>query len=264
MHLDIYLQELEQRFIAGNATEHTYRSTLETLLQTAAPDITITNEPKQIACGAPDFVLTRNQIPLGYIETKDLANNLDNPQHAEQLNRYTESLSNLIFTNYLEFRLLRDGELIAHTQIATIINNKIKLLTQNFNQLTELLNTFIGYQGQSIATADDLAKRMASKARLLSNIIEQALTQDLAALSDNQINQNQIALVAQLKAFQQYLTSELSPAEFADAYAQTVTYGMFAARLRHRHIRFYPATSRRTDTGHQPVSTTILSAYRRL
>jgi hypothetical protein len=51
-----YLASIETALKAGNATEHTHRPTLKTLLESLVPDITATNEPKHIDCGAPDFM----------------------------------------------------------------------------------------------------------------------------------------------------------------------------------------------------------------
>ena len=89
MTLQTYLKQLDQHHKAGNATEHTYRPALQSLLEDMLHGIKVTNEPKQIECGAPDYVLTRNAIPLGYIEAKDLDKNLDDKAHAEQLRRHT-------------------------------------------------------------------------------------------------------------------------------------------------------------------------------
>ncbi len=58
-----YLQGIEQAYRAGNATEHTYRSNLKALVETLAPGVTATNEPKRVKCGAPDFIITRKQTP---------------------------------------------------------------------------------------------------------------------------------------------------------------------------------------------------------
>ncbi len=67
-----YLKSIEQIYRHGNATEHSYRSDLKILLEALSPGITATNEPKRVKCGAPDFIITNKQIPLGYIETKIL------------------------------------------------------------------------------------------------------------------------------------------------------------------------------------------------
>lgn len=65
---------------------------------------------------------------------------------------------------------------------------------------------------------------MAGKARLLSGVIEKALMSD-------EINQENSTLKDQMGAFKKILIHDITPKEFADVYAQTIAYGMFAARL---------------------------------
>ena len=230
MEIQKYLKQLGKQFNAGNATEHTYRPTLQTLLERILQGVSVTNEPKRIECGAPDYVLTRNDIPLGYIEAKDIDKDLADKTHKAQLRRYTDSLDNLIFTNYLTFRLYRDGKQVSETTIAEISNGHIQPRPDNFNAFTDLLDTFAGYQGQTITTANDLAKRMAHKARMLAEVIGKALqetddTTGEGSEAGNTMLQNQLA------TFRQHLIHGIAVHEFADIYAQTVAYGMFAARL---------------------------------
>ncbi|MGQ4809960.1 hypothetical protein NKDENANG_03403 [Candidatus Entotheonellaceae bacterium PAL068K] len=229
MSIAKYLKELNRQFSAGTATEHTHRPALKALLESAIPRALVTNEPRQIACGAPDFVLTRNGIPLGYIEAKDIDKNLDDPAHKEQLNRYTESLDNLIFTNYTEFRLFRDGRQVAGISIAKVSGNHIKPGPDNFDAFTDILKTFAGYEGQTITTAADLAGRMAVKARMLAGVITGALKRDTD--EPGRRGEMEGALQGQLEAFRKHLIHDIDAAAFADIYAQTVAYGLFAARL---------------------------------
>src|SRR5690554_4766511 len=65
---------------------------------------------------------------------------------------------------------------------------------------------------------------MAGKARLLSDVIGNAL------ISDEENHQNS-TLREQKQAFKEILIHDSSPIGFADVYAQTIAYGMFAARL---------------------------------
>lgn len=65
---------------------------------------------------------------------------------------------------------------------------------------------------------------MASKARMLADVIDKALT------SDEENNQN-TSLSDQMEAFKEVLIHDITPRQFADIYAQTIAYGMFAARL---------------------------------
>ena len=223
-----YLNQLDEIHKAGNATEHTYRAALQSLLETTLPDIAVTNEPKQIECGAPDYVLTRNAIPLGYIEAKDLDKDLDDKAHAEQLRRYTESLGNLIFTNYLEFRLIRDGAAVTTVCIAELRGARVQPKPDQFDALTDLLANFAGYDGTTIASANALAHHMAAKARLLARVIEQALHKDAGDANENSKGND---LQNQLAVFKKHLIHDIDRETFADIYAQTVAYGMFAARL---------------------------------
>ncbi len=223
-----YLKQLDRHYQAGNATEHTYRAALQSLLETTLPDIAVTNEPKQIECGAPDYVLTRNAIPLGYIEAKDLDKDLDDKAHAAQLRRYTESLGNLIFTNYLEFRLIRDGEAVVTVCIAELRGGRVKPKPDQFDAFADLLANFAGYDGTTIASANSLAHHMAAKARLLARVIEQALHKDTDGANENTEGSD---LQNQLAVFKKHLIHDIDRDAFADIYAQTVAYGMFAARL---------------------------------
>src|SRR5437899_959806 len=95
-NLSVYILQVEKAFAAGNATEHTHRPALKTLLESLEPGIVATNEPKRIQCGAPDFILTRGQTPLGYVEAKDIGKPLDVVENDEQLKRYRESLGSLV------------------------------------------------------------------------------------------------------------------------------------------------------------------------
>ncbi|MDD9822626.1 MAG: adenine specific DNA methyltransferase, partial [Gammaproteobacteria bacterium] len=105
-----YLKAIAERHRRGDATEHTYRGDLEILLRALLPAVDITNEPRRITdCGAPDYVLKRNAIPLGYIEAKDVDKSLDDKTFRAQFRRYVASLDNFIFTNYLEFRFYRNS-----------------------------------------------------------------------------------------------------------------------------------------------------------
>ena len=218
-----YIRELNRLYAGGNATEHTYRTALTALLQAELDGASVVNEPKQIECGAPDLLVQRNGIAFGYVETKNIGVNLDDASHRAQIKRYSEALDNLIFTDYLIFRLIREGAAVAEVCIGELRGGKIKPLPQNFDAFVDLLKSFSDYQGCTISTADELANRMAHKARMLASVIEKAI--------DKKGNGNGEDLTGQWAVFRKHLIHDLEPAQFADIYAQTVAYGMFAARL---------------------------------
>ena len=228
MTIESYIKSLNQRYRLGNATEHTFRGDLQQLLESILTGITATNEPKRQSCGAPDYILTRNEIPVGFIEAKDIGDqDLEGKKKSgnkEQFDRYKASLSNLIFTDYLDFHLYQDGIFITKIAIAEIVDNQIKAIPQNFKDFTDLFRDFTDHKGQTIKSSKKLAEMMAGKARLLSNVIEKSLTSD-------ETNHEDSTLKEQMIAFKDVLIHDITPRGFADVYAQTIAYGLFAARL---------------------------------
>lgn len=224
-----YLDKLAIKLKQGNATEHTYRGDLQILIENMFSDISATNEPKRIACGAPDYILLRKDIPVGYIEAKDIDAVLRDKKHQEQFNRYKNSLDNLIITNYVDFELFVNGEFIDSVSIARVDGNKLSTLTGDFAKFIELLKTFTGYHGQTIKSTVALSKMMAQKAKLLAQVIEQSLNTD-------ELNKINSSIFDQYQGFKQILIHDIAIKDFADVYAQTITYGMFAARLHDNNL----------------------------
>ncbi|NTW69391.1 MAG: DNA methyltransferase [Chlorobiaceae bacterium] len=230
MTIQEYIDTINKRYKAGNATEHSYRGDLQNLLKSLLPQIDVTNEPQRIACGAPDYILTRKEIPVGYIEAKDIGKSLDNKLYKEQFARYRSSLSNLIITDYIEFRFYRDGALLTSLVLADVQTGKIVAKPENFQAFTDLIQEFGRYKGQTIRSASKLSKMMAAKARLLADVIEKAVS-NTASETNNILQEANNTLKDQMEAFRQILIHDITPKQFADIYAQTIAYGMFAARL---------------------------------
>ncbi|OJV27936.1 MAG: DNA methyltransferase [Bacteroidetes bacterium 37-13] len=252
MTLEQYIDNINRRYKLGNATEHTFRGDLQQLLESLVPTIRATNEPKRQSCGAPDYILTKKDIPVGFIEAKDIGDkDLDGAKktgNKEQFDRYKASLNNLIFTDYLDFHLYIDGVFITKIAIAEIQNGTIVPLPNNFATFTNLIKDFSTHVGQTIKSSKKLAEMMAGKARLLSDIIEKALTSD-------ENNQENSTLKDQMNAFKQILIHDITPKGFADVYAQTIAYGMFAARL---HDPTLPTFSRQEAAELIPKSNPFL------
>jgi predicted helicase len=230
MTIQDYIETVNKRYRTGISTEHSYRGDLQYLLESIATDVYITNEPIRIACGAPDYIITKKNIPIGYIEAKDIGKPLDSQDYKEQFDRYKKSLPNLIITDYLEFHLYQEGVFALSISIAHIQNGKIISKPENHESFKNLITDFCVYAGQTITSASKLSKMMAGKARLLANVIDKALTKDEETV--NHVNEAaNITLKEQLEAFKSVLIHDISPKDFADIYAQTIAYGMFAARL---------------------------------
>jgi len=243
-----YINRLNQRYQTGIAREHAYRGDLQNLLEAMLPEILVTNEPAHIACGAPDYILTRKHIPIGYIEAKDIGKPLNSKEYKEQFTRYKNSLFNLIITDYLQFEFYKDAEKVAHISLAAINSDGISAHPENFQPFIDLIQDFATYVGQTIKSPSKLAGMMAGKAKLLAAIIERALNSDEQHQHDSTLQQ-------QMQAFKAILIHDISASEFADVYAQTIAYGMFAARL---HDPTLPTFSRQEAAELIPKSNPFL------
>lgn len=219
-----YISEVNAQYITGYAREHSYRPALQALLTALLPKYKATNEPARIECGAPDFIITKGDTPMAFVECKDIGDpDLDGQrQHKEQFNRYKSSLGNIVFTDYLDFHLYVDGEFVDSVRIAEVKGGKVVAVESNEPLFLQLIDRLANAQPQKITSSAKLAVIMANKARLLADVIEQSVNADTDGTSE---------LTGQMAAFKQILLHDLNNKTFADIYAQTICYGMFAARL---------------------------------
>jgi hypothetical protein len=222
-----YLAAIGKECAAGNATEHTHRSAIKTLLESVAKGITATNEPKRILCGSPDFQVTRKTVPLGHVETKDIGINLDEMERGkgasgEQFIRYRDGLPNWILTDYLEFRWFVGGEKRLTARIADLgARGKIKPLPDGEEKLRQLLTAFFDQPALTVATAKELAQRMAGMTQIIRNLIVGTFEHE----------KERGWLHNWLAAFRDTLIPDIDEKQFADMFAQTMAYGLFAARV---------------------------------
>ncbi len=223
MNIQQYIGNVSSLFNTGKCTEHSYRGDLQKLLTSLLKDVAVTNEPKRIECGAPDYILTRKDIPIGYIEAKDVGVKLGDKAHKEQFDRYKAALNNLIITDYLEFHFYKNGALVHSVSIATIENGKIYAQPDSFERFTALIENFALQITQTIKSSSTLAQMMAAKAKLMAQVIKSALDEDDKA-------QKSTDLQGQVAAFKSVLIHDINNTSFADIYAQTIAYGLFAAR----------------------------------
>lgn len=222
-----YLAAVRANLAPGQATEHTHRPALQALLESVGGDITATNEPRRIACGSPDFQISRKRVPLGHVETKDIGARLDEMErgkgpHGEQFQRYRDALSNWILTDYLEFRWYVNGERRLTARLADVdAQGKLRVTPFGEANFTQLLQAFFGQAALTIGTARDLAQRMAAMTRIVRDLIVKSFAHET----------ERGFLHHWLAAFREVLIPELGEAPFADMFAQTLAYGLFAARV---------------------------------
>lgn len=227
--MDAYIKKIDRQYQTGIAREHSYRPALSELLDRILPNWLIaTNEPARIACGAPDFIISEKTsgLPIAFIEAKDLFDSdlTGSKEHKEQFTRYKESLERIIFTDYLTFRLYIGGEEVKVVTVGRLEKGRIEPLKENFGKFEELISVLIAGSPQPITTPATLAKLMAAKARLLAEVINRAMT------SQEPYQGNRV-LYNHYEDFRNVLINDLTKEEFADFYAQTIVYGIFAAKL---------------------------------
>lgn len=232
--LESYLKRIFETYRRGDAREESFYSTLEQLLKSYAESAglkknDITTLPKTTEAGNPDFRVWdgRHKI-VGYLEAKKLGQNLDEIQGSEQLKRYRHTFPNLVLTNFTEFRLYRNGDLIDGVQIGRpYVIHKLKAVppVENETEFLNLLEKFFAFSLPKTFTAKSLAIELAKRTRFLKDqVLVEELKQEEEKGGGN--------LSGFFEAFKTFLIAGLTREDFADLYAQTITYGLFAARTR--------------------------------
>ncbi len=223
--LRTYRREFAQIYATGQATEHSYRHALQALIQAlGGSGVRALNEPTQIACGAPDFIVEHSGVPIGHVECKDVGADLNRVERNDQLRRYREGLPNLILTDYLEFRWYVAGELREAARIGRLDSQgKVASDKAGSERVKAVFDAFFSASPPTVHDPRELSERMAAKARLLRDGIGLIFRQEgqRGPLHDL------------LNAYRDVLIGGLQPDDFADLQAQTAAYGLFAARCLH-------------------------------
>ncbi len=219
-----YYQVVKIKRKTGQAGEHAYRSIFEKLIKEVNKSLTIINDPKRSEYGVPDFVFLRKDLTVGYAEAKDIDINLDKIEKSEQMERYF-GYSNLILTNYLEFRFFRNGEqYIDPIVIGEISDKEIIPKEENFTKLENTLKQFLTEYTEPIKSGKKLAQIMGGKARRIRDNVNNFL-------GNKEEKEKNKDILAVYKTLKELLVADMSTEDFADMYAQTLVYGLFVARF---------------------------------
>ena len=171
----------------------------------------------------PDFVVLKGDVPILYIEAKDIGVSLDKVEKSEQMVRYF-GYANLVLTNYVEFRFYRNG--LPYGEPIKIAEYNLKDRTisafpENYDLLSKTLLDFAQSHKEPIKSGAHLAKIMGGKAQRIRDNVNQFLG---GASEQNK------ELFRVYDAIKKMLVHDLSLESFSDMYAQTLVYGLFVAR----------------------------------
>lgn len=229
MTLDIiqnYIQSISKKFSYEETTEMGYRTDFEDLLKGIFESINVKrfdHDAKSVQGNKPDFVIRKNDIPILYIEAKDIGISLDKVENSEQMSRYF-GYTNLVLTDYVEFRFYRNG--IKYGEIIKLadINKHTKEIfpiVSNYEYLAKTLIDFASTFKEPIRSGSHLAKIMGGKALRIRDSVGHLFEQNEEKDAD---------LDSLYHAIKDMLVNDLTPHTFADMYAQTLVYGLFVAR----------------------------------
>lgn len=232
MDIQSYLGEIRALYASGRSTEHSFRPALAKLFGSIDPALTVINEPKHLTdVGAPDFVFNRGDVPIGWCEAKDIGKDVRKFAATDyskaQKERYKKGLPNLVYTNGLDFEFIRDGESVDFISVADA-GPGLPERPANFAALANRLRDFAHVTPLSVTSSAKLAAMMAGKAAIIKDIMGRALVADMKVC---QATGTATDLIGQFNAFKSSLIHDITVEEFADIYAETIAYGLFAARL---------------------------------
>ena len=172
----------------------------------------------------PDYAVTVAKALVGFIEVKAPGKGADprkfhDPHDKDQWNKL-KSLPNLLYTDGNSFALWRDGQLVGKVvHLEGDVESAGKKLAAP-HDLVALFSDFLSWEPIPPKTARQLAEISARMCRLLRDEVTEQLERKapgLTGLADD---------------WRKLLFPQADDAQFADGYAQAVTFGLLIARAR--------------------------------
>lgn len=224
-----YLESI--RDLTPEKNELTHRASLENLLKNLKDNFNkefkIEHEPKKDKqWGQPDFRVSYQGLNIGYIENKKVGTDLNQLSKKDQILKYLELNPNLMLTDYLNFVWVGKDEnneplIKRKISIASLdeLSKPLKPNPQTERDLIELFKSFFNHEAAPITNAKDFANALSAPTKYLKDaLIQYQKDRQVSSIFNN---------------FKEYLYEELSFEDFSDAFAQTLTYSLFLAKLNH-------------------------------
>ncbi|MGL2702855.1 type ISP restriction/modification enzyme [Helicobacter pylori] len=223
-----YLESIKD--LTPEKSELTHRPFLYNLLdglkKNFNKEFKIEHEPKRKQGSQPDFRISYQGLNIGYIENKRAGTDLRQLLESDQILKYLELNPNLMLTDYLNFMWVGKDENNAplikkEISVASLdeLSKTLKPNPQTERDLIELFRGFFNHEAAPITSAKDFANALSAPTRYLKDAL-------IAYQKDDQVS-------SIFKNFKEYLYEELSFEDFSDAFAQTLTYSLFIAKLNH-------------------------------
>ena len=230
--LQDFAQELTKKFSvkAAFSPEDQLKAPADALICAAASALgfgvaVVTEVHAKALSGRPDMGVARDGLLTGYIELKAPGKGADPAKlkgaDKAQWAKFKE-LPNLIYTDGNAWALYRTGERIGpivHLSGDATTDGAAAVVAGDEAQLIELLRNFFFWEPIVPVNPRALAEMLAPICRLLKVEVTEALKDAHSSLSSLAID------------WRRYLFPDADDQQFADAYAQTLTYALLLARL---------------------------------
>ncbi|WP_121029363.1 type ISP restriction/modification enzyme [Helicobacter pylori] len=223
-----YLESIKD--LTPEKNELTHRLFLHNLLDRLKnhfnKEFKIEHEPERKQGSQPDFRVSYQGLNIGYIENKKVGTDLSQLLKSAQILKYLELNPNLMLTDYLNFVWVGKDEenkplIKREISVASLdeLSKPLKPNPQTERDLIELFKSFFNYEAAPITNAKDFATHLSTPTKYLKDAL-------ITYQKDMQVS-------SIFKNFKEYLYEELSFEDFSDAFAQTLTYSLFLAKLNH-------------------------------
>lgn len=262
MHLimenfNTYFREVRKEYKRAEFTELTFRPYLQKFVEDVIPNLKLSGENKKIkGVGRPDYTCFKKNIKIGYIETKDLGlissdTGLKKILSSEQIVKYsTSAIPNIIITDYARFILYRNQQVrfdITLFDLDELKSGNINLSDEKIRKFRRLMEAFLDYSLSTIRSGTELAFELSKRAKLLKELAEVQLNEDLESKKNGGPTSS---IYDFYEAFRE-LIKEATASDCVDAYAQTITYGLFLSKIgshdglsRDSAVAYIPSTMR--------------------
>ncbi len=221
-----YIQSISSKFSHEETSEMGYRSDFENLIKGIFEAINvkrIDHDARAKEGNKPDFIVLKFDVPILYIETKNIGISLDKVEKSEQMARYY-GYANLVLTDYVEFRFYRNGKRYQDPIKITNYNIKKRTITpipESYDHVFQTLVDFAQSHKEPIRSGEHLSKIMGGKAQRIRDNVKQFLSDE---------SEKNAEIMRVYDTIKKLLVHDLTKESFADMYAQTLVYGLFVAR----------------------------------